>query len=238
MNGWQIDCVKRRKCYGCREGGENIMLVGERMTPNPITTTPNTPVPDALDLMRSKKIRRLPVLDRHGRLVGIVTEKDLLYASPSPVTSLSAWELTYLLSKLTVDKVMTRDVITVTEDTPLEEAARILADNKIGSLPVMRDGQLVGIITETDISKVTLELLGAREPGIRLTALIPDTKGTLAKIAGAIADIGGNIVALGTSALVDSEHRLMMVKVADVTPEALADVLQDIVVKVMDVREA
>ncbi|HIC89279.1 MAG TPA: CBS domain-containing protein [Anaerolineae bacterium] len=214
------------------------MLVGERMTPNPITTTPNTPVPDALDLMRSKKIRRLPVLDRHGRLVGIVTEKDLLYASPSPVTSLSAWELTYLLSKLTVDKVMTRDVITVTEDTPLEEAARILADNKIGSLPVMRDGQLVGIITETDISKVTLELLGAREPGIRLTALIPDTKGTLAKIAGAIADIGGNIVALGTSALVDSEHRLMMVKVADVTPEALADVLQDIVVKVMDVREA
>ena len=113
------------------------MLVGERMTKRPITVDPETPFEDALHLMRREKIRRLPVVGKKGKLVGIVTEKDLLYASPSPATSLSIYELHYLLSKLKVHEVMTKEVITVTEYTPLEEAARIMADNKIGALPVM-----------------------------------------------------------------------------------------------------
>ena len=147
------------------------MLVGERMTKRPLITHPDTPIDDALKLMRDSKVRRLPVLDKDGKLVGIVTEKDLLYVSPSPATSLSVHELHYLISKIKVEDVMAKDVVTATEYTPLEEAARIMADNKIGSLPVMRDGKLVGIVTETNLFCIFLELLGAREKGARLTTM-------------------------------------------------------------------
>ncbi len=125
------------------------MLVHERMSKNPITITEDTPINRALKFMRDEKVRRLPVLNKKGELVGIVSERDLLYASPSPATSLSIHEIHYLVSKITVDEVMTRDVFTVSEYTPLEEAACIMADNKIGGLPVVRDGRLVGIITES-----------------------------------------------------------------------------------------
>ncbi|HRO25732.1 MAG TPA: CBS domain-containing protein, partial [Promineifilum sp.] len=129
------------------------MLVRELMTPKPIVVSPDTTVPDALHLMRDRKVRRLPVVDSHGRLVGIVSDKDLLYASPSPATTLAVWEIPDLLGKLKVEKVMTRDVFTVAEKTTLEEAARIMADKKVGGLPVMRGPDLVGIITETDLFK-------------------------------------------------------------------------------------
>src|SRR5512136_900821 len=111
------------------------MLVRERMSSHPVTVTADTPITEALRTMREKDVRRLPVLDAGGRLVGIVSEKDVLYASPSPATSLSIYEMHYLLSHLLVAEVMTRDVITVTPDTPLEEAARIMCDHKIGGLP-------------------------------------------------------------------------------------------------------
>src|SRR5512147_1824214 len=107
------------------------MLVRERMSTRPILCEPDLPVSDALDRMKREHIRRLPVVDQHGKLVGIVSDKDLLQASPSPATSLSVWEITHLLSKLTVSEVMTKKVITVTEDTPMEDAARIMVDNKI-----------------------------------------------------------------------------------------------------------
>ncbi|MCK5429255.1 MAG: CBS domain-containing protein, partial [Anaerolineales bacterium] len=147
------------------------MLVGERMSHPVISIQPDMTIVDALDMMRQEHIRRAPVMEA-GKLVGIVSETDLLYASPSPATSLSMWELNYLLSKITVKKVMTDSVLTVTDDTPIEDAARIMADNKIGGLPVMRDGDVVGIITETDLFKIFLELMGARELGVRVTALM------------------------------------------------------------------
>src|SRR3990170_3638875 len=136
------------------------MIVGERMSHPVISVPPDMPIVDALNLMKREHIRRTPVI-KDGKLVGIVSDKDLLNASPSPATSLSVWEMNYLLSKITVKDVMTKDVLTVTEDTPIEEAARIMADNKIGGLPVMRGASVVGIITETDLFKLFLELLGA-----------------------------------------------------------------------------
>lgn len=166
------------------------MLVGERMTHPVIPVHPETSVPEALTMMRREKIRRLPVVD-HGQLVGIVTDRDLLHASASPATTLSVWELNYLLSKLTVAKVMSTEVITVTENTPIEEAARLMADNKIGGLPVMRDGNVVGMITETDLFRVLLEMTGAREKGVRATVLVPDRAGQLAQLTKAVADMGG-----------------------------------------------
>ncbi len=115
------------------------MLVGERMTRPVLFVAPEMPVQDALAQMRKERVSRYPVLKK-GKLIGIVSEDDLLNASPSDVTSLSVWEVNYLLSKITVERVMTREVITVTEDTPLEEAARIMADQRIGGIPVMQYG--------------------------------------------------------------------------------------------------
>lgn len=213
------------------------MLVRERMSRNPYTVTVDTPVEEALKRMRENRVRRYPVLDKSGKLVGIVSEKDLLYASPSPATSLSIYEMHYLLSKLSVAEVMTKSVITVTEDTPVEDAARIMTDRKIGSLPVVREGQLVGIITETDLFKLFLELLGARERGVRMTMLIPEKKGTLAKITTEVAQRGGNIVALGTFLGADPTNRLVTIKVADVPKDELLNALKPLVVEMMDARE-
>ena len=198
------------------------MLVGDRMTKRPITVSADTSIDKALQLMREERIRRFPVLDKHGKLVGIVSEKDLLYASPSPATSLSIYEIPYLLSRVKVRDVMTKKVITVGEDTPLEEAARIMADNKIGGLPVMRDDKLVGIITETDLFKIFLELLGAREESVRLSMLVPEKKGTLAKIASTVAEMGGNFIALGTIMGEDPTNRQLTIKVTDVPEEQLS----------------
>jgi acetoin utilization protein AcuB len=206
------------------------------MTHNPITIAPDTPVADALQLMREKSVRRLPVLDKKSRLIGMVTEKELLYASPSPVTSLSMHEITYLLSKLTVDEVMTRNPITVTEDTPIEDAATLMVDQKIGALPVMRGQQLVGIVTETDLFKTFIELFSARESGIRLTLLVPEVKGELHMITHAISEMGGNILSLGTFQGEDPTNRLLTVKVTDVDEKALIEKMQDVGAEVIDSR--
>ena len=212
------------------------MLIGERMTRHPVTITQNEGIDDALRMMRDNHVRRLPVLDKKGKLVGIVSDKDLLYASPSPATSLSVHELHYLLSKLTVKEVMSSPVITVTEYTPLEEAARIMADSKIGGLPVMREDKLVGIITETDMFKIFLEMLGARKKGVRLSMLVPEARGILADITTEIAGLGGNIISLGTFYGEDPTTAEITVKVEGVSQEELLKGLEGFAVEILDVR--
>jgi len=142
------------------------MLVKERMSCPVITILPDIPIWDAHRLMKKEVVRRFPVVDSRGHLLGIISEKNILNASPSPATSLSIYEVNYLLSKITVKDIMRKDVITIHEDAPLEEAARVMVDNKIGGMPVVRDNKLVGIITETDLFKIFLELLGARQAGV------------------------------------------------------------------------
>ncbi len=213
------------------------MLVGERMKKQVITVTKDIPIQEALAMMKRDKFRRLPVVDDRGKLVGIVTESDLLNASPSDATSLSVWEINYLLSKITVEKVMTTRVITVTEDTPIEEAARIMSDNKIGGLPVCRNGEVIGIITETDLFKIFLELLGARTPGIRLTALVKEAPGKLHDMTKAIDELDGNIIALGTFMGETPGNRTVTIKVAGVAKEALVKALEPIIERVVDMRE-
>ncbi len=212
------------------------MLVGERMSHPVITIPPDMPIIDALNLMKREHIRRTPVV-KDGKLVGIVSDKDLLNASPSPATTLSIWEINYHLSKITVEEIMTKEVITVTEDTPIEQAARIMADNKIGGLPVMRGDKVVGIITETDLFKLFLELLGAREEGVRVTMIAPDVPGELAKITKAIADAGGNIVALGTFAGEDPSTKTITVKIQGVAKDQVEAILKPLVEKIEDIRQ-
>ncbi len=213
------------------------MLVYERMSKHPVTITENTSISEALKKMRDEKVRRLPVLDKQGKLVGIVSEKDLLYASPSPATSLSVHELHYLLAKLTIKELMTKEVITICEDCPIEEAARIMADNKIGGLPVVRNGTLVGIITETDLFKIFLELLGAREQGVRLTMLVKEEKGVLADLTHTIVEMGGNIVALGTFLGEDVTNRLVSAKVSGVPKDQLVEALEGHILNMIDARD-
>ena len=214
------------------------MFVGERMSHPVITISPDTPMQEALKIMRDEKIRRLPVVDQRGKLTGILSESDLLHASPSDASSLSVWEMNYLLSKISVKEIMTREVITVQANTPLEEAARIMVDNKIGGLPVVRDSQVVGIITETDLFKIFLELLGARESGVRLAVLVSHVPGTVARLTEAIYEAGGNIVALGQFLGESSENREITMKVRNVQAEALAEAVKDHVERILDIRES
>ena len=215
------------------------MLVRELMTPNPIVVKPDTSVPDALRLMRERKVRRLPVIDAQGRLVGIVSDKDLLYASPSPATTLAVWEIPDLLGKIKVESAMSRNVITVAEKTPLEEAARLMADKKVGGLPVMQGPDLVGIITETDLFKSLLELLGGRRSGVRVSVTIPAVKGGLSKITTAIFEAGGNIVGIGMKGILGSygDTAEVVLKVQDVEREALVAARKPVVTGIVDVRE-
>jgi acetoin utilization protein AcuB len=213
------------------------MFVGDRMTHPVITIPPETPLQDALNLMHKEHIRRLPVVDHRGTLIGMVSELDLLHASPSDATSLSIWELNYLLSKVTVEKIMTKEVISVTKDTPLEEAARIMADSKIGGLPVTSDGQVEGIITETDLFKVFLELLGARDAGVRVAALIANKPGELARLTKAVYEAGGNFLALGTFQGESTQNVEVTMKVSEVKLAALKKAVESVVERLVDIRE-
>jgi acetoin utilization protein AcuB len=213
------------------------MLVGERMTRPVLSVPPETPIQDALVRMRKERVSRFPVLDKKGKLVGIVSEDDLLHASPSDATSLSVFEINYLMSKITVERVMTTEVITVTEDTPLEEAARIMADNRVGGLPVVKGKAVVGMITQTDLFCLFLEMLGGREPGLRLTALVKEEPGMLHRLTRAIDEAGGNIVALSTFAGLSSEDREVTLKVNAIDEQTLRQVLQPFVIEIKDLRE-
>jgi acetoin utilization protein AcuB len=211
------------------------------MTKNPIFTHPGLSVNDARALMDREKIGRLPVLDKNNKLVGIVTKKDMIKAGPSAATTLDMYEISYLLSKLTVEKIMERKVITVDENEVVEEAARIMADHDISCLPVTRGTSpslLVGIITGTDLFHVFINAFGARHPGVRLTVSMGERPGQLARITGAIAERGGNIVAFVSSEGDDLSHRRGTLKIAGigrVDVEAIANAIPDC--EVEDIRE-
>jgi len=204
------------------------------MTPNPTTVNEDTSFEDALHLMRERKVRRLPVVAKNGRLVGIVVEKDLFSVSPSKATSLSVFEVHYLLAKLKMRDVMTRRVIAVGEDCPVEEAARIMVDNKIGCLPILKNDKLAGIITETDIFKTFVEILGGREEGLRLTLDVTEKKGMLAAIAKEIFQQNGNIISVATFSGINASDRIITVKVVDAPRDPLLKNLETACVKVLN----
>jgi acetoin utilization protein AcuB len=212
------------------------MFVGDRMSRPVISVSPDAPINEVLAMFKKEHIRRAPVL-KDGKLVGIVSERDLLNAAPSSATTLSIWEMHYLVSKVKIKEVMSKKVITVSRDTPIEGAARIMADKKIGGLPVVDSDKVVGMITETDLFKVFLELMGARDKGVRVTATVEDKPGELAKVTKAIANAGGNFVSFGFFSGEDASTKVLTFKVAGVKQEEIRSALKDVVKKFWDIRQ-
>lgn len=213
------------------------MFVGDRMSHPVIFVSPETKVQEAMHLMKDEGIRRMPVIDK-GKLVGIISDYDLLNASPTKATSLSVWEINYLLSKITVEEVMTKEVTTIARDTPIEEAARIMADRGISGLPVMEDDKVVGIITETDLFRILLELMGARDVGVRVTMLLENQPGEFAKFTSAFAQENANIVAMGAIKGKDTSTVEVMCKVAGLDIDKVRQIVEGAAKEVVDVRES
>ncbi len=176
------------------------MLVRDRMMPEVITVQPKTPLYEAQALMKAKRIRRLPVL-KGRKLVGIVSWTDLMRASPSAATTLAVWEIPSLLMKASVAEVMTEDPMTVPPTATIEEAAVLMRRYKIGGLPVVDRGTLVGIITESDIFDAFIELMGLRRGGARLTVALENRVGALEEIVRMIRQCGVQIRSLAAYTL-------------------------------------
>lgn len=213
------------------------MLVRDRMTPDPITITTDTSLKEALELVRSKSFRHLPVLDENGKLVGVVTEKSLVYASPTPATTLSVFEVDYILSRTKIGQITQGQVITVGPDLPIEEAARIMVDHRIGCLPVVEDDKLVGIISDTDIFRVFVEGMGGGHPSLRITVVVPEEVGSLARITSRAAALGGNIHSLGIFWGERPEDRVVAFRLEGVDRETAVQALEDNGIQVVHVWE-
>lgn len=168
------------------------MAVKDFMTRKVVYVSPDTTVAHTADMMREQGLRRLPVI-KNDRLVGVVTERTMAEASPSKVTSLSIYEMNYLLNKTKIRDIMARDVVTVSPYASLEDAVYAMMKNQVGILPVVEAGQVFGVITEKDVFKAFLEVSGYGEEGIRVIITADDTVGTLAKIVDTISADNLNI---------------------------------------------
>ena len=204
------------------------MLVSNIMTRNPVFIHPELPLAEARSLMDKERIGHLPVLNKNNELIGLITKVDLIKAGPSSATSLDMYEISYLLSKLKVDNVMEKDIVTVQENEVIEEAARIMADRGIGCLPVMKDSFLVGMITDTDIFHFFINAFGTRHQGIRVTINLKEKVGQIAAFAGSVADKGGNIVAFITSEGDDISHRRVTLKVTGISRADVQTIIESL----------
>jgi acetoin utilization protein AcuB len=187
------------------------MLVRKKMKKDLITITKDERMITAKKLLKEKNIRHLPVVDGK-KLIGLVTNMDIRKAEASPATSLEIRELHYLLDKLTVGEIMTRNVITISPDISVEEATTLLHDNKIGCLPVVEDGNLIGILTENDVMEILIEVMGMKEKGSRLEILVEDKPGALADIARIIKEHNVNITSIVTDTADEPGKRCIVFK--------------------------
>lgn len=197
------------------------MFVKDKMTPNPVTVTPDVSISTAFGIMKEQSFRRLPVV-QGGKLIGIVTEKELQQVSPSKATTLSVFELNYLLEKTTIKDAMSRDPITVQDDDLIEKAALLMRTNKVGALPVMHGDRLVGLITESDIFDAFIDTMGFRNPGVRLDLRLEDRAGSIAAVINTISQAGGNITHLNMHG--DGE---LIVRISEEHSETVVKALTD-----------
>ena len=213
------------------------MLVKDQMTPDPICGYPEMPVTEAQELMQKNNIRHLPILDEDKKLVGLVTQRSLMNAVPSDISKFSPFVVNYVLAKIKARNIMVKDVVTISEDTPFEEAARVMADKKIGCLPVMQNDELVGIISDNDLFNIMVGLLGARREGVRVTVHQPDRAGEVARLTRAIDEQGGYLSVFVTYPTVNPDIWASVIKVLNVPEDTLVETLDSLPdISVQDVR--
>jgi acetoin utilization protein AcuB len=202
------------------------MFVKDRMTPNPIFGSPDMAVTEAQELMAKHKIRHLPILDGDKNLVGLITQSSLESALPSDISSFSRFEISYTLSQLKVHSIMITDIYIIDPDTPIEDAAMLMADKKLGALPVVKDGSLVGIMSGEDLFIAMTDLLGTRKSGIRVTVEQPDQSGAIARLTTAIAQEGGYLsVCVGYYPRNNPGSWISVCKVENLEEEKLVEVI-------------
>jgi acetoin utilization protein AcuB len=214
------------------------VFVRDCMSSPAVTITPDTSLQDALNLMHEHRFRRLPVVDEMGSLVGIVSERDLLYASPPPAPLVSGFELNHLLAELETREIMTREVITTTPDTFIEEAARLMVESKIGGLPVVGEGkEVVGVITETDVFMAFIDLYRAGHAGLYVTLKAWDRAGLTVELSKAVLGMGGDIVGLSSSYDEASGNYRLVIKGQEIEKDRVVALLASLGYHVIEVYE-
>lgn len=178
------------------KGDNGKMKVKNRMTANPVVASPYTSYNEAIRLMEKNDVQHLPIVTKNGELVGIVTHSDMLRAEPSRVITLSVYEIASLLEKVTLSQIMSSPVYVVEGSCSISNAANFMLEKEIGCLPVVKDGELVGIITDTDIFKTFVEVTGGGEAGMKMEVKMPDKKGELARLTQALYKARSYIVSL------------------------------------------
>lgn len=211
------------------------MIVKEVMRTNVICASSDTKATEVKNMMTENNVSKLPVVD-NGKLVGIVTKNDLLKAEPSSATTLDMFEISYLLSKLTVKKIMNTKVISVGPNEVVEEAARIMVDNKISCLPVVDGDALIGIITKSDLFHMFTEMFGAREKGVRVVALVNDAHGVLAKVAKEISDLNANIISAVTTKQGIDNKIMLTIKATGLDEAKMKSIFEDAGFEIQDIR--
>jgi len=189
------------------------MIVAKRMMRNPVFVDENDSMKKAMDLLKDREIRHLPVLKDGEKLVGIVTERDIKQASPSPATALEIREIYYLLDKVKVKQIMTRRPYTISSTAPIEEAALIMREKRIGCLPVVEEGRLVGILTETDILDAFIESMGVSGPGYRMELALPNKPGMLYEVLKLMKDFDASVVSVATAAHDEQGKKIIILRI-------------------------
>jgi acetoin utilization protein AcuB len=198
------------------------MLVKDWMTTDPITVTPDTSVMKASQIMKENNVRRLPVINDKGEVVGIVTDRDLKEASPSKATTLDVHELYYLLSELKVKDIMSRKVITITPEETVEKAAVIMLEHKVTGLPVIEDGKLTGILSQGDVFRVLTSITGIYRGGTQFAFTLADRPGSIKEVADVVRKHGGRMVSILSSYdMCEENTRNVFIRIADMAPDKL-----------------
>ena len=215
------------------------MLVRDVMTPNPTSGYPEMPITEVQALMQENNVRHLPILDAGEKMVGLITQRSIMQAAPPDLSQFSPFVVNYVLAKLQAHNIMVRGVVTISPNTTIEEAARIMADEKIGCLPVMRGDDMVGIITDSALFDIMVNLLGARRPGVRMTVLQPDRAGEVARLTRAIDEKGGYISVFVTYPTAEPGIWASVVKVTNIPRADLVEIVSGLEdTRIQDVREA
>ena len=212
------------------------MIIADRMKKNPVTATPEMSISEASAKMKAEKVHRLPVLDDEKNLVGVISEKDILLAAPSPASTLSTYEINYLLSRLKVRNIMSRNPATISSDTTIEEAVKLMVESDLSCLPVMENGYLVGIVSNSDLFKILLEMLGDKYTGIRVEALVKDKVGVVSDLSAAFAKTGINIISLGTIEGPEPSQKVLTFKLDNCTEEQVRAIIEPVSISV-DIRK-